>query len=57
MTNEQAALAALLGSFLDLLNGYPVRELHEPPQDTIRRAHALLPPDVRDEFDIPEGLV
>lgn len=53
MTPEQDAICALLSSFIDLLNDYPVRELHEPPQDTINRALAALPENVRDEFNVP----
>lgn len=52
MTDEQKAIAALLTSFIDLLNGYPVRELHEPTSDTIDRALWLLPEDVRKEFNV-----
>ena len=51
MTDEQEAIAALLGSFMDLLNGFHVRELHEPPKLTIERALLQLPAIVRAEFD------
>lgn len=53
MTPDQKALAALLGSFLDLLRGYPVRELHEPWKLTAERALALLPQENRSEFEFP----
>lgn len=56
MTPEQQAIAALLASFVDLLNGWPVRELHEPPALTVQRALKCLPENVREEFDIPKGL-
>ena len=57
MTAEQNAIASLLGSFLDLLNGYPVQELHEPPKLTVDRALKALPAEVRGEFEIPEELL
>ena len=52
MTPAQEALAKLLTSFLDLRNGYPMRELHEPPAVSIARAMAALPPEIRAEFDV-----
>lgn len=54
MSPEQQALSSLLASFLDLKNGYPERELHEPWQESARRAYQLLPKDVQDEFNVDE---
>jgi hypothetical protein len=51
MTHEQKVIAALLSSLIDLANGWPVRELHEPIEDTINRALLALPEEVRHEFD------
>lgn len=36
------ALEKMKTSFEDLLNGYPERELHEPYQVTLNRAHSIL---------------
>lgn len=36
------ALEKMRTSFEDLLNGYPERELHEPYQVTLNRAHSIL---------------
>lgn len=49
----EEALMALLVSFIDLVNGWPVRELHERPQQTIERALALVPAERRHEFKAP----
>ena len=54
MSPEQQALSSLLASFLDLKNGYHERELHEPWQESARRAYKLLPPDVQADFNVDE---
>jgi hypothetical protein len=50
------ALASLLASFIDLLRGYPVRELHEPPRMSVDRAMKLLPLELQREIEVPEDL-
>ncbi len=46
MTGEEGlalveALAKAVNSLVDIGNGYPDKELHEPPEDTVARGRAL----------------
>lgn len=56
MSPEQQAICGLLSSLIDMYQGWPVRELHEPLQLTVQRALKLLPENVQQEFDIPQEL-
>lgn len=52
LSQAQDAICHLLSSAIDLSNGWPQRELHEPLSDTIQRGLAALPESLRGEFRV-----